>query len=134
MPDDSRYAPARRLLDVKAHLDATGGATLGELAEHFQVSTKTATRYLRALEDAGEPLSEDRRGREKVWRLALAGRRETITVTVSQMVALFLSGRMLESLSGSFLGPALAHYQAIAPRVVNDLTDLLNRNPAAVTE
>ena len=62
---------------------------------------RTAIRYLRALERAGEPLYEEIDGRRKVWRLMPSARHETITLTTSQMVALFLSRRVFDFLAGT---------------------------------
>jgi proteasome accessory factor B len=96
-----RYAPARRLHQLKALLNRSGGVTVYEIAESLRVSVRTAIRYLRALEAAEEPLYEEMDGRRKVWRLRASARHETITLTVSQMIALFLSRRVFDFLSGT---------------------------------
>lgn len=96
-----RYAPARRLHEVRALLDTTGGVTIYDIAERLEVSVRTAIRYLRALEAAGEPLFEETESRRKVWRLMPSARHETITLTTSQMVALFLSRRVFDFLAGT---------------------------------
>ena len=62
-----------------------------EIAERFDVSVRTALRYVQALRNAGEPLDEHLDGKRKVWRLHPAARRETITLSTTQMVSLFLS-------------------------------------------
>jgi predicted DNA-binding transcriptional regulator YafY len=95
------YAPARRLNEVKALLNSSGGVSLYEIAERFKVSVKTATRYLRALEAADEPLYEERDGRRKIWRLMASARHETLTLTTSQMVSLYLSRRVFDFLAGT---------------------------------
>jgi len=95
------YAPARRLNEVKALLNSSGGVSLYEIAERFSVSVKTATRYLRALEASEEPLYEERDGRRKVWRLMPSARHETLTLTTSQMVSLYLSRRVFDFLAGT---------------------------------
>jgi predicted DNA-binding transcriptional regulator YafY len=97
----ARYAPARRLHEVVALLNSSGGVTIYEIAERFGCSVRTAVRYLRALEAAGEPLYEERDGRRKVWRLMPSARKETITLTTSQMVSLFLSRRVFDFLAGT---------------------------------
>ena len=97
----ARYAPARRLHELKALLNSSGGVTVYDIAERLGVSTKTATRYLRALDEAGEPLYEETVGRRKVWRLRASARHETITLTTSQMIALFLSRRVFDFLKGT---------------------------------
>src|SRR5262249_11698089 len=96
-----RYAPARRLHQLKALLNSSGGVTVTDIAERLRVSVKTATRYLQALDRAGEPLYEETVDRHKVWRLRASARYETITLTTSQMVALFLSGRVFDFLKGT---------------------------------
>jgi predicted DNA-binding transcriptional regulator YafY len=96
-----RYAPARRLHQLKALLNSSGGVTVTDIAERLRVSVKTATRYLQALDRAGEPLYEETVDRRKIWRLRASARYETITLTTSQMVALFLSGRVFDFLKGT---------------------------------
>jgi len=53
-PKDYRYAPAARLHQVRTLLASSGGASVYDLAERFGVSVRTANRYLRALQEAGE--------------------------------------------------------------------------------
>src|SRR3954452_7199557 len=79
-----RYAPAKRLHELRTLLDSAQGVSLYEVAERFEVSTKTALRYLHALRSAGEPLYEEIVGRRKVWRLVAAARRQTITLSTTQ--------------------------------------------------
>jgi predicted DNA-binding transcriptional regulator YafY len=62
---------------------------------------RTALRYLEALRAAGEPLYEEASGRRKVWRLMPSARRETLTLTTSQMLTLFLSRRVFDFLAGT---------------------------------
>ena len=83
-----RYAPARRLHEVRALLDSAEGTSIYDVAERFDVSVRTALRYVQALQAAGEPLYEETVGRRKVWRLMPTARRQTITLTTSQMVRL----------------------------------------------
>ena len=49
------YAPAVRLAGVRAILDSATGASVYDIAERFEVSVRTALRYLEALRSAGEP-------------------------------------------------------------------------------
>src|SRR5437879_3381674 len=92
-----RYAPARRLHQLKSLLNSSGGVTVYEIAERLSVSVRTAIRYVHALEAAGEPLYSETDGEgRKIWRLKLSACHETITLTTSQMVALFLSGRVFD--------------------------------------
>ena len=83
------YAPARRLHELKLLLNNSGGVTVYDIADRLKTSVRTALRYLRALDRAGEPLFEEKDGRRKVWRLKPNARHESITLTMSQMIALF---------------------------------------------
>jgi proteasome accessory factor B len=96
-----RYAPARRLHQLKALLNPSGGVTVYEIAERLRCSLSTAHRLLRALEAADEPLYEETVERRKVWRLKASARHETITLTTSQMTSLFLSRRVFDFLAGT---------------------------------
>src|SRR3569623_2567357 len=95
------YAPAIRLQSVRALLDGRGGATVYDLAERFGVSVRTALRYLEAGRASGEPLYEEGVERRKIWRRLPAARRETLTLTTSQMLSLFLSRRVFDFLAGT---------------------------------
>jgi predicted DNA-binding transcriptional regulator YafY len=95
------YAPARRLHELKTLLNMSGGITVYDIADRLNTSVRTAIRYLRALERAGEPLFEEKDGRRKLWRLKPSARHESITMTMSQMVALFLSRRVFDFLAGT---------------------------------
>src|SRR5260370_6988384 len=88
-----RYAPARRLADVRALLTTGEGASVYDIAERFRVSVRTAIRYIRALQLPGEPLYEEVTVRRKVWRLMASAHQQTITLPTAQMVALSLSRR-----------------------------------------
>jgi proteasome accessory factor B len=100
-PVRTRYAPAARLHEVRALLDAAEGVSIYDIAERFGQSTRTALRYVQALQRAGEPLYEEMVGRRKVWRILPTARRQTITLSTSQMVALFLSRRVFDFLAGT---------------------------------
>lgn len=97
----SPYAPAQRLAGVRALLDSGGGASVYDISERFGVSVRTALRYLEALRAAGEPLFEETLLRRKVWRLMPSARRETLSLTTSQMLSLFLSRRVFDFLAGT---------------------------------
>src|SRR2546422_10037015 len=97
----TRYAPAARLHQLRAMLDAPEGVSIYDVAERFGVSARTALRYVQALLRAGEPLYEELSGRRKVWRLMPSARRQAITFTTAQMVALFLSRRVFDFLAGT---------------------------------
>ncbi len=96
-----RYAPARRLAEVRALLNSGEGASVYDIAARFRVSVRTAIRYIRALQVAGEPLYEEVVERRKVWRLMASARQQTVTLTTAQMVALFLSRRVFDFLAGT---------------------------------
>jgi proteasome accessory factor B len=98
---DERYAPARRLEAVRDVLNVTGGASLYDIAERLGVSTRTAIRYLKALEASGAPLYEELDGKKKIWRLMASARQQTITLTTSQMVSLAMSRRVFDFLAGT---------------------------------
>jgi predicted DNA-binding transcriptional regulator YafY len=97
----TRYAPAARLHEVRALLDAPTGVSIYDIAERFDLNPRTALRYIQALQRAGEPLYEEMSGRRKVWRIMPTARRQTITLSTSQMVALFLSRRVFDFLAGT---------------------------------
>ncbi|SRR6266511_1358727 len=97
----TRYAPAARLYELRTLLDGAEGASIYDVAERFGVNPRTALRYVQALQRAGEPLYEETVGRRKQWRIMPTARRQAITLSVSQMVALFLSRRVFDFLSGT---------------------------------
>lgn len=96
-----RYAPSRRLAELRELLDATGGLSAYEISERMSVSVPTARRYVRALEAAGEPVVEETVGKRKVWSLMPGARKSSVTLTTSQMVSLFLSRRVFDFLDGT---------------------------------
>ena len=96
-----RYAPAARLQEVRALVDSAAGASIYDIAERFEVNPRTALRYIQALQRAGDPLYEEMSGKHKVWRLMPTARRQSITLTTAQMVALFLSRRVFDFLAGT---------------------------------
>jgi proteasome accessory factor B len=96
-----RYAPAARLHQLRAALDTAEGLSIYDVAERFEVNPRTALRYIHALQRAGEPLYEEQSGKRKVWRLMPTARRQSITLTTAQMVALFLSRRVFDFLAGT---------------------------------
>ncbi len=95
------YGPAARLLEVRAALEAAGGLSVHDIAERFDVSVRTAIRYIDALKKTGEPLYDENVGKRKVWHIMPTARRGSITMTTSQMVALFLSRRVFDFLIGT---------------------------------
>jgi predicted DNA-binding transcriptional regulator YafY len=96
-----RYAPAARLHEVRALLDSAEGVSIYDIAERFDLNPRTALRYLQALQRAGEPLYQELAGKRKVWRTMPTARRQAISLSTSQMVALFLSRRVFDFLAGT---------------------------------
>jgi predicted DNA-binding transcriptional regulator YafY len=97
----TRYAPAARLHELRTLLDGPEGISIYDVAERFAVNPRTALRYVQALQRAGEPLYEEMVGKRKVWRLIPTARRQAITLTTAQMLALFLSRRVFDFLTGT---------------------------------
>lgn len=96
-----RYAPARRLDEVRTMLNSAAGASVYDIADQLGTSVRTAIRYLRAVEAGGDELVEEIDGKRKVWRLATGRRHEAIRLSTSQMIALFLSRRVFDFLAGT---------------------------------
>ncbi len=96
-----RHAPARRLEHVRELLMSSGGMSAYDVAEALGVDVRTAKRYLRTLQDMGEPLYDDVDGRRKIWRVLASRRADNVRLTTSQMVALFLSRRVFDFLEGT---------------------------------
>lgn len=96
-----RYGPAARLHQVRAMLDSPDGVSIYDIAERFEMNPRTALRYLQALQRAGEPLYQETLGKRRTWRIMPTARRQTITLSTSQMVALFLSRRVFDFLAGT---------------------------------
>ncbi len=97
----TRYAPASRLHELAPLLDGAEGVSIYDVAERFEVNPRTALRYIQALLRAGEPLYEEMSGKRKVWRLMPTARRQSISLTTAQMLALFLSRRVFDFLAGT---------------------------------
>jgi predicted DNA-binding transcriptional regulator YafY len=97
----TRYAPASRLHELRALLDGPEGVSIYDVAARFAVSSRTALRYVQALQRAGEPLYEEMSGKRKVWRLMPTARRQSINLTTAQMLALVLSRRVFDFLAGT---------------------------------
>lgn len=96
-----RYSPTRRFEELRALLNSTGGATIYEISERLGISVRTAIRYLKALEDSGERLYDEREGHQKIWRLVPSARQDTLQLSTSQMISLYLSRRVFDFLEGT---------------------------------
>ncbi len=99
--ESERYAPARRLYELRAFLNSSGGATVYEVADRLGTSVRTAIRYVETLRRSGEPLYDELVGKRKVWRLMPTARHQTLTFSTSQMLSLFLSRRVFDFLEGT---------------------------------
>jgi proteasome accessory factor B len=99
--NDTRYSPAVRLNEVRELLNSANGASVYDIQERMGVSVRTAHRYIKALEQAGEKLYDELEGHQKVWRLVPSIRRNTITLTTTQMISLYLSRRIFDFLEGT---------------------------------
>jgi proteasome accessory factor B len=99
--DKDRYSPAVRLNEVRELLNSSSGASVYDIQERMGVSIRTAHRYIKALEKAGEKLYDETQGHQKVWRLVPSIRRNTITLTTTQMISLYLSRRIFDFLEGT---------------------------------
>lgn len=86
---------------MKTLLNSGAGVSVYDIAERLECSVRTAIRYLDALETAGEPLYAETVGKKKLWRLMPSARHETITLTTSQMVSLYLSRAAFDFLAGT---------------------------------
>lgn len=97
------YSPAIRLQTLREILNSTGGATIADIAERLDVTTRTVIRYLRALEASGVPLYEDREtgSRATVWRIMPSARQGAVTLSTTQMLALALGRRVFSFLDGT---------------------------------
>ena len=98
-----RYSPARRLYQLKLLLDTSGGLSVYDIAERLDVTVRTAIRLLKALEAAGEPLTDELVGKTKVHRLMESAQHAKLELTVQQMVTLYLSRRVFDFLAGTGL-------------------------------
>ena len=79
-----------------AFLNSARGVSIYDIAEKFEVSARTAIRYVEALRRAGEPLFDEMAGKRKGWRLMPTSRTQTLTLSTSQMMSLFLSRRVFD--------------------------------------
>jgi proteasome accessory factor B len=86
---------------LRGFLNSPRGASVYDIAERFDVSVRTAIRYLEALQRAGEQLFDETVGKRKVWRLMPTSRTQTLTLSTSQMMSLFLSRRVFDFLDGT---------------------------------
>jgi predicted DNA-binding transcriptional regulator YafY len=64
-----RHGPGLRLMEIRAILSSGTGVSVYDLAERFGMSIRNAARYIDALRESGEQVSEKWSGKRKVFRL-----------------------------------------------------------------
>lgn len=89
------YSQAARINRIARWL--TGGATVSELAEEFQITKRQVYRDLRQLEASGYPLEEEDGG----WRLPPGFKGLEITVSPYELMSLHLAQSHLTYLKGT---------------------------------
>ena len=100
-PRAMRYHPSVRLAAVRNLLNSSDGASVYDIADRLDVSVRTAHRYLRAIEESGDAIYDEVEGQRKVWRLMPSARSDTIRLTTSQMMSLYLGRRVFTFLEGT---------------------------------
>ncbi len=74
------------------------GATIHDLEKHFEVSRRTIERDLRDLDDAGFPLTTEKRGRQNTWKLLGDSSVSPLNFPVGELIALtYITGILEES-------------------------------------
>ena len=98
-----RHAPARRLMQLRSLFVSGQALSVYDIAERLDISVRSATRYLDSLRESGVALYEERQGKRKVWHVVESGRRFSIQLSLSQMIALCLSRQTFDFLKGTGL-------------------------------
>lgn len=87
----TRYAPAARLERLRSLL-CGGKCTAETLAAKLEVSDSTVRRMLRAMERAGDPLTEETLDNgKKTWSLPAPPRAHTVRLSSAQLIALLVA-------------------------------------------
>jgi len=107
MTQDRKLTHATRVLRIREMLDAQTSVSIAELMQTFGVSRRTVYNDLRALEDAGVPIYSDP-AREGHWTMNYTAKRRTLTMTISQILALGVARQVLSFLEGTDLHAELA--------------------------
>lgn len=98
------HSQALRLLKMLDMLQHHGALTIRRLTDEFGVDRRTIQRDLNVVREVVRVEEGDRNDLgEKVFRLAPDSRGETIRLTITEMIALYLSMRTLEFLRGTDL-------------------------------
>lgn len=97
----------RQWILLKTLASRAGGATLAELADELEVSSKTIRRDLTVFLDGGFPIREhaEEFGR-KLWRLDRSWQGAELTFTFDEALALYLGRQYLEPLAGTLIWEA----------------------------
>jgi len=98
-----KYSQAARLHDLIRILEARYGATVEELVEECQVTRRTIYRDLKAVEEAGYPLINERQADGQVLYSFITGYSKIppITFSLEELMTLYLCRGQLEFLQGT---------------------------------
>ncbi|OHB28573.1 MAG: transcriptional regulator [Desulfuromonadaceae bacterium GWC2_58_13] len=116
-----KYSQAARLHDVIRILRARFGATVDELAEECQVTRRTVYRDLKALEEAGYPLTGEPQADGRVLHRFMPEFKEFLPVTFSlhELMTLYFCRGQLAFLQGT---PFQDDLDAIFARIRSNLS------------
>ncbi|HNV03546.1 MAG TPA: transcriptional regulator [Vicinamibacterales bacterium] len=112
------------------------GLTVAELAASARVVTRTIWRDLAALQEAGFPLVDESRDNRTYWKINQSPFKHLtqLGLSLSELCALYLSRRLVESLVGvpfqTALGDAFAKFERDLPE---RMKQYLDRLPALMT-
>lgn len=111
-----KYSQAARLHDLIRILEARYGATVDELVEECQVTRRTIYRDLKAIEEAGYPLINERQSDGQVLYSFITGYSKIppITFSLEELMTLYLCRGQLEFLKGT---PFQEDLEAIFTRI-----------------
>ena len=120
-----RNAEVIRHWQMILHIDATkSGVSVHDLAQRFQVTTRTVWRDLAALQEVGFPLVDEKRDRTTVWTLLTMPLKalNDAGLSVTEACSLYLSRALLVSFTGTPFEPGLAAIitkieKSLSPRV-----------------
>jgi len=103
-----KYSQAHRLLQIAEILQHRSHVTLTGLAEEFEVDRRTVQRDVQVLMDVfAIDDSERNDSNEKMLRLAPGARTETLKLTLSEMIALYLGRDLFRFAEGTELKSAI---------------------------
>ena len=112
------------------------GVTIDDLASRCAVTTRTIRRDLKALEEAGFPLFDDRTGDDGRTRWSLNGtafKALKTGLTLSELSALYFSRTLLESLAGTpFRDDLEAAFDKLAEGLTSHMRTFLDHLPRVI--